>query len=249
MQHVEVGPDGARMGYVEIEGDRPTLVYVHGLGAAAAPYFTPTATGPGFAGRHAVMPDLLGFGLSDRPASFGYALADQADAVARVLDSLGVRGADVVAHSLGGGVGVLLADRRPDLVGRLVLVEPSLEPTPRPFVEHCTEEEFVATGFAQRLEAAGPTWAATMRLADPVAQYRSEHALGAGMPRLTGTLLGLPMPRAVVEGELTGWLADDPALRAAGIPVHVVAGADHTPMLGEPAGFARALAAAFATAA
>lgn len=248
MKHVEVGPDGARMGYVELPGDGPTLVYLHGLGSCSVAYFAGPAAEPVLAGRHVLMPDFLGFGLSDRPASFGYTVTDHADAVARALDALGITGADVVAHSAGGGVGVALADRRPDLVGRLVLVEPSLHPTPRPIPESCTEEEYVRVGAARRLADAGPQWAATMRLADPVALYRTELGLGAGMPVLDDVLLGLPMPRAVIEGGLSGWLADDPRLRAAGIPVHVVPDTGHVMMLDDPSGFARALVAALATA-
>jgi len=244
MKHVEVGPDGARMGYVELDGDGPALVYLHGLGSCSAAYFTRCATEPGLIGRHVLMLDFLGFGLSDRPAGFGYTMDDHAAAAARALDALSVTGADVVAHSMGGGVGVILAERRPDLVARLVLAEPSLHPSPRPLVEPYTEEEFVRTGFALRLVDAGPQWAATMRLADPVAMYRSELALGSTMRVLDDVLLGLPMPRAVVEGERSGWLAGDPAIRAAGIPVHVVPDAGHTMMLDNPVGFAAAVVAA-----
>jgi pimeloyl-ACP methyl ester carboxylesterase len=244
MKHVEVGPDGARMGYVELDGDGPPLVYLHGLGSCSVAYFARSATEPGLVGRHIVMLDFLGFGLSDRPTTFGYTLVDHADAVARALDALSVVGADTVAHSMGGGVGVILADRRPDLVARLVLAEPSLHPTPRPLVEPYSEEEFVRTGFELRLADAGPQWAATMRLADPVAMYRSELALGPAMPVLDEVLLGLPMPCAVVEGERSGWLAGDPAIRAAGIAVHTVPDAGHTMMLDNPVGFAAAVVAA-----
>jgi pimeloyl-ACP methyl ester carboxylesterase len=245
MQHVEVGPDGARLGYVELDGDGPALVYLHGLGACSPVYFARTAAQPGIAGRRVVMVDFLGFGISDRPQRFGYTLEDHADAIARGLDALGISGADVVAHSMGGGVGVVLASRRPDLVGRLVLVEPSLRASARPLVEPFTEETFVESGFRLELAAVGAQWAATMRLADPVALYRSERGLGPAMAPLDDTLLTLGVPRAVVEGSLSGWLADDPAIRAAGIPVHVVAGAGHVMMLDDPAGFARALVGAF----
>ncbi|SDC25719.1 Pimeloyl-ACP methyl ester carboxylesterase [Sanguibacter gelidistatuariae] len=248
MKHVEVGPEGAHLGYVELEGrgDVPPLVYLHGLGSCSPIYFARSAAEPVLAGRRVLMIDFLGFGMSDRPLSFGYTLVDHADAIARGLDRLGVAGADVIGHSMGGGVATLLADRRPDLVGRLVLAEPSLHPSPRPFVEPYTEDAFVEHGFALELSEVGTTWAATMRLADPVAMYRSEHALGADMPVLDGVLRALAMPRAVVEGDRSGWLRDDPDLRAAGIPVYVVTDAGHTMMLDNPTGFAHAVAQALA---
>lgn len=246
MKHVEVGPDGAHLGYVEIDGreDLPPLVYLHGLGSSSAVYFAQSATEPALAGRRVLMLDFLGFGISDRPESYGYTLSDHADTAARALDLLGVSGADVIGHSMGGGVAVLLAEWRPDLVGRLVLAEPSLRPSPRPRVEAHTELSYIEAGFAAALAEVGLTWAATMRLASPVAMFRSEHALGATMPVLDGVLLGLEMPRAIIEGDQSGWLHDDPDLRAAGIDVHVITGAGHTMMLDNPAGFAHALALA-----
>jgi pimeloyl-ACP methyl ester carboxylesterase len=51
------------------------------------------------------------------------------DAVA-LLDALGVRGAHFVGLSMGGFVGMRMAARRPDLVGKLVLLETSHLPEP-----------------------------------------------------------------------------------------------------------------------
>ena len=98
MKQVEVGPQGARLGYVELEGDGPTMVFLHGLGASAVVYNTRTAAEPVLAGRHVVMIDFLGFGISDRPAGFGYTVQDHADSIARALDALGLSGVDLVGH-------------------------------------------------------------------------------------------------------------------------------------------------------
>ncbi|MFJ7280875.1 alpha/beta fold hydrolase [Kitasatospora sp. NPDC098663] len=106
----------------------PARVYLHGLGAAAAPYFAASTVHPLLAGPRALLLDLLGFGLSDRPVDFGYTLEDHADAVAVALRATGVRAADVVAHSMGGSVAIVLANRHPELVSRLVLVDTNLDP-------------------------------------------------------------------------------------------------------------------------
>jgi pimeloyl-ACP methyl ester carboxylesterase len=66
--------------------------------------------------------DLLGHGGSEKPAS-GYTIPGQADLVAGALDRLGVRGAEVVGHSLGGSVAVGLAERSPQLVERVFIVD------------------------------------------------------------------------------------------------------------------------------
>jgi pimeloyl-ACP methyl ester carboxylesterase len=66
--------------------------------------------------------DLLGHGGSEKPTS-GYTIPHQADLVAQALGRLGVRGAEVVGHSLGGSVAVGLAERSPQLVERVVIVD------------------------------------------------------------------------------------------------------------------------------
>lgn len=68
--------------------------------------------------------DLLGHGGSEKPAS-GYSIPDQADVVAQALSRLGVTGATVVGHSLGGTVAVALAERHPSTTGRVVIVDTS----------------------------------------------------------------------------------------------------------------------------
>jgi pimeloyl-ACP methyl ester carboxylesterase len=66
--------------------------------------------------------DLLGFGGSEKPGS-GYSMEDQAELVAEALRRLRVRDATVVGHSLGGTVVTALAERSPELVERLVIVD------------------------------------------------------------------------------------------------------------------------------
>jgi pimeloyl-ACP methyl ester carboxylesterase len=73
--------------------------------------------------RHRVVAvDLLGHGGSEKPDS-GYTIEHQADLVAGALAQLGVRDAEVVGHSLGGAVSVALAERSPQLVNRVVIVD------------------------------------------------------------------------------------------------------------------------------
>jgi pimeloyl-ACP methyl ester carboxylesterase len=73
--------------------------------------------------RHRVVAvDLLGHGGSEKPGS-GYTIPHQADTVAEALERLGVRGAEVVGHSLGGTVAVAVAERHPDLANRVVIID------------------------------------------------------------------------------------------------------------------------------
>lgn len=49
----------------------------------------------------AIAPDLLGFGLSDKPEAYSYSLFQQADTIEELLAGLQVRAAHVVSHDLG----------------------------------------------------------------------------------------------------------------------------------------------------
>jgi pimeloyl-ACP methyl ester carboxylesterase len=66
--------------------------------------------------------DLLGHGGSEKPGS-GYTPEHQAETVARALRARHVHDAEVVGHSLGGSVSVALAERAPDLVDRVAIID------------------------------------------------------------------------------------------------------------------------------
>ena len=69
-----------------------------------------------------VVVDLLGHGGSEKPTS-GYTVPNQADLIAEALDKLDVRNAVVAGHSLGGSIAVGLAERSPQLVRKVMIVD------------------------------------------------------------------------------------------------------------------------------
>ncbi|MFF9896860.1 alpha/beta fold hydrolase [Streptomyces longispororuber] len=237
----------SRIRWTEADGAEPARVYVHGLGASSAPYHAHIAARPELAGRRSLFVDLPGHGLSDRPADFGYTLEDHAGALAAALDAAAVRDAEIVAHSMGGSVAIVLARRRPDLVARLVVTEANLDPHPPSTagssgIALYEEDDFVSAGHARVLERVGPVWAATMRLADPRALHRSATGLVRGTrPTMRAMLKEIPVERVYVQGELSGELpgADDLAL--SGVRVVTVPDAGHNVMLDNPDAFAAVL--------
>jgi pimeloyl-ACP methyl ester carboxylesterase len=66
--------------------------------------------------------DLLGHGGSEKPRR-GYSMPEQASVVAEALGRLEIEDAIVVGHSMGGAVATALAERNPELVTRLVIVD------------------------------------------------------------------------------------------------------------------------------
>jgi len=108
-----------RMHYVD-EGRGPVVLFVHG---------TPSWS---FEWRHliralasshrCVAPDLLGFGLSERPRAFGYTPADHARALADFVAALRLERFALVVHDFGGPIGLPLCLEHPERVTHLALL-------------------------------------------------------------------------------------------------------------------------------
>ncbi|MEV3987464.1 alpha/beta hydrolase [Streptomyces sp. NPDC049837] len=251
MRETRFDEQGSMIRWTEAAGEGPPRVYVHGLGAVSAVYHAQAAAHPDLAGRRSLFVDLPGHGISDRPADFGYTLEDHADALAAALDEAGAAGAEIVGHSMGGAVAIVLAHRRPDLVSRLVITEGNLDPNPpvtagSSGIAGYSEEEFVhGGGHARVLERVGPTWAATMRLADPLALHRSASGLIRGTrPTMRRMLMDARVDRVYLQGEHSGELPGREELVASGVRVVTVPDAGHNVMFDNTAAFVRAIAAA-----
>ncbi|MBW8172325.1 alpha/beta hydrolase [Ornithinimicrobium sp. Arc0846-15] len=104
-----------------IEGaeDAPTVLTIHGITSSHMAWPEVAALLPRV---RVVAPDLRGRGRSrDLPAPYG--MPSHADDVADLLKHLGIPFASVVGHSMGAFVAVVLADRHPDMVHSLVLID------------------------------------------------------------------------------------------------------------------------------
>ncbi|MFD7234317.1 alpha/beta fold hydrolase [Streptomyces syringium] len=254
MRSATVTADDDRIRWVELPGREPTRVYVHGLGATSAPYFAEVAVHPALAGHRSLLIDLLGHGISDRPTDFDYSLESHADALATALTAAGVDGAELIAHSMGGSVAIVLAARHPRLVSRLVLVDANLDPLPRTpgsggssGIAAYSEQEFLTDGWQEIRDRVGAHWWSTMRLAGREALHRSATQLIRGtVPTMRELLLGLEIPRTCLLPEADGPLPGADALAAAGVSVVPVPDCGHNIMLDNPQAFARATATALA---
>ena len=118
---------GLRLHYHEA-GDptADTVLLLHGGGPGASAWSNFGRTLPVLAERfHVLAVDQLGFGRSAKPTDFGKQyFAASADALAELLDTLGIGRAHCVGNSLGGGTSVRLALDHPARAGRLVLMAP-----------------------------------------------------------------------------------------------------------------------------
>lgn len=67
--------------------------------------------------------ELPGFGYSHPRPGFGYTIEEQAAVLAEALDFFGVRNATLEIACLGAFVGLKVAERRPDILRRLILLQ------------------------------------------------------------------------------------------------------------------------------
>lgn len=113
--------NGINLHYYRTGGDRPPLVFAHGLtdnGLCWAPVVRALE-----ADYDCIMMDARGHGWSSAPAS-GYTNADHAADYAALIQTLGVAQPAIVGHSMGGGTSAQLAASYPGLVRGAVLEDP-----------------------------------------------------------------------------------------------------------------------------
>ncbi len=118
-------PNGRRIHYID-EGQGPVVVWLHGSGNGASGYSNFKGNYPALvkAGFRCIVPDLIGFGYSDKPADVEYPLAFFVECVKQTLDQIGVDKYTLVGNSLGGAVALGMALAHPGNVERLVLMAP-----------------------------------------------------------------------------------------------------------------------------
>jgi pimeloyl-ACP methyl ester carboxylesterase len=149
-----------RMAYMDVEPATPngrSVLLLHGRNFPSS-YWAPVIKTLSEAGYRVVVPDQIGFGKSSKPQ------ADlHFDTLARntiaLMDHLQIARFDIVAHSLGGMLGVRLARAFPDRIAHLLLAAPiGLEdyrlyepPTPTEKILE-NEDKLTAEGYRKQLE-------------------------------------------------------------------------------------------------
>jgi haloalkane dehalogenase len=82
-------------------------------------------------GMRCVAPDHVGMGLSSKPGDYDYSLASRIADIEALVESLGLRRVHLVLHDWGGPIGLGLAVRRPERVGRIVIQNTAAFPSAR----------------------------------------------------------------------------------------------------------------------
>ena len=114
--------DGVKL-YYEEAGSGPPMIFIHGWTCDRS-HFAPQAAH--FAPHYRCLSvDLRGHGESDKPEQ-EYTIDGFAADVAWMCGELGVSGAVLAGHSMGGAIGLAVAAAHPELCKALVMLDPAI---------------------------------------------------------------------------------------------------------------------------
>jgi pimeloyl-ACP methyl ester carboxylesterase len=113
---------GARVYYCHAGSGRPMLL-IHGLVGSSANWRNNIDALAEHASVYAI--DLVNMGKSQRVGRLDAGLRATASRIVAIMDALHLGEADIVAHSHGGAVGLMLAAMHPRRIGRLILFAPA----------------------------------------------------------------------------------------------------------------------------
>ena len=123
-----VTPGGATMSYLD-EGPRTdeAVLFLHGNPTWS--FFYRDLVRELSPAIRCIAPDHVGMGLSEKPEGYDYRLASRIDDIEALVDELGLKRVHLVVHDWGGAIGIGWAARRPDLVGRIVILNTAAFPS------------------------------------------------------------------------------------------------------------------------
>jgi pimeloyl-ACP methyl ester carboxylesterase len=227
------------------------ILLIHGFAVAGAETFQPWASTQ-LRGRSLILPDLLGYGHSQRIPTAGpwYSLTSYSDGLAALLDQLGVAQVDLVGHSNGGTVAAQFALDHPGRVRRIVFIDAGL------YVEPSAGERIIQLplGIGRAVawhafgggpwsinalvcERRGCRWGELAKVANTTDTLRAmmrSHREYTGPRPLVDRISQLRAPALVIWGEndkITPLSHGQRLARETGARLVVVAGAAHMPHL------------------
>ena len=239
--------------YFDRPGNRGPILFVHGLGNGAA-NFAELLDEPSLSAHRLVALDFPGCGGSPYPDDRRLTIDDLVGLLEGFVDAVGLSNFLLVGASMGGLVGLLFAERRPELLTGFMSVEGNLAPEDCMFSRLVTPHSYAA--FSERVFPAikqqvagreGRGFREHLRVlekADPRAYYDysfqlvddSEHG------SLLTRFLALPVPRYFVYGSANRHLSYLRRLRGSDCIVREIPNADHFLFYDDPATFAECIA-------
>jgi len=250
---VEVRVNGVSISCLFRKGEGEAIVFIHGLGGSRED-FLEAFRREDFRRFTLLSADLVGFGDSDKPAGFSYLMKEQARFLGKVIDRFCVGRFHLVAHSMGGIVGIELCEIMPNRVCSFINAEGNLT------AEDCTitrriaemsEEEFVREGFEQikrelreefegRGDQAEMAYLRTLSRATAESMYKSSLSTvqESDFGSLLSRFISLPFFKCYVYGEKSrGVFPSEKLLKQKRIPIFYISKSGHAMIEENPNGF------------
>jgi pimeloyl-ACP methyl ester carboxylesterase len=210
--------------YYEVLGHGPTLLLISGGGGDAGLW---GKVAPRLAQDFMVVTyDRRGYSRSPRPADWtATSVAEQADDAAALLRRLDLAPAFVVGHSSGASIVCSLIARHPEVVRHAVSYEP-------PLLAVIPHGEQIVAGFRGRIDQAmaegGPRRAMEMFMRTNAGDSAFEHWRSTSEPAMQERIMDNASVFFQIElPAFATFVPDVAALRASGVPLTVVVGADN----------------------
>ncbi len=235
------------------KGSDNAIVFIHGFGSTKEVFVEAFETEK-LQSFTMLSTDLIGFGDSDKPPSFSYRMKEQASVLKKVIEHLGVERFHIIAHSMGGIVGIELAEMMPmqtrsliDLEGNLTIEDCIMSKQ----VAEMSERYFVQKGFenlrnsiAEESKKIGneslKDYLKSLVKATPKSLHKS--AISTLHDSSHGDLLTrfekLPFYKCYIYGEKNkGVFPAEKMLKQKGIPLFYVSNSGHSMMQDNPKEF------------
>ncbi|UCG35919.1 MAG: alpha/beta hydrolase [Candidatus Bathyarchaeota archaeon] len=245
--------EGHSVSYFSQRRGPESIVFVHGYGASKDTFLEAFGI-QGFQSFSMLATDLIGFGDSGKPSNFSYLLREQAEILKKAIDLVGFDRFHLVAHSMGGIIGIELGEIIPNRLRSFINVEGNIT------AEDCTmskrvakmgERYFAQEGFEElkhsisaEAEKAQSTplkeYVASLSKATPESLYRS--SVSTVFESCHGDLLTrfarLPLNKCYIYGEKNrGLFPAESMLRREEIPLFYVSNGGHSMMKENPKEF------------
>ncbi|MEH6552064.1 MAG: alpha/beta hydrolase [Pseudomonadales bacterium] len=118
-------PNGQTIHYLD-QGEGPVVVFLHGSGSGASGHSNFQGNYPAIAkqGYRVIVPDLVGYGFSDKPQDVDYHIDFFVECIKQTLDHAGVDKCTLIGNSLGGAIALKFALDYSSKTESLILMAP-----------------------------------------------------------------------------------------------------------------------------
>lgn len=234
---------GCVVRWLDLPGDGVPLVFVHGLGCAASYEYPRVVCDKHFHGRRAILIDLPGYGYSEKPQDYSYAISAQAGVVNELIDHLALTRFFLYGHSMGGSIAIEAAQQAGDALCGLMVSEPNLRPGGGFFslqIARQQEAEYIATTHAEIVRNDRSAWAGSLAVAASWAVWRGASSLIAGNTWFE-MLTRFDKPTCLIFGEDSLPDSDFSEVEQAGTMTRVLPNCGHSMSWENPSALAAAL--------